>query len=202
MPARSSSRGRSRSRRRAGSRKPGNTSASRSRSRSRFQTVKRATWADTIKGSGGATSTGKKNTAAKKTRGEAQSEHVNDPRIQYLEAENLQLRRELAELKEALNSIREHFSHRDEDKFKALSPLGGKTKRKAPYPGTVSEMDGEDEIAEPREDRAAAAIPPAKTKTRGKLASIERTLGCMLEMLSGMETRLTQRDPRSKPKAD
>ncbi|KAH6940243.1 hypothetical protein HPB50_026411 [Hyalomma asiaticum] len=66
MPARSSSRGRSRSRRRAGSRKPGNTNASRSRSRSRSQTMKRATWADTIKGSGGATSTGTRNTAAKK----------------------------------------------------------------------------------------------------------------------------------------
>ncbi|KAH6935868.1 hypothetical protein HPB50_011297 [Hyalomma asiaticum] len=150
-------------------------------------TVKRATWADTIKGSGGATSTGQKNTADKITRGEAQSEHVNDPRIQSLEAENLQLRRELAELKEALNSIREQFSHRDEDKFKALSPLAGKPKRKAPYPGTVSETDGEDEMAEPSEDTAAAAIPPAKTKTRGKLASIEKTLGCMMEMLSGME---------------
>ncbi|KAH6920243.1 hypothetical protein HPB50_028769 [Hyalomma asiaticum] len=154
--------------------------------------LKRATWADTIKGSGGATSTGKKNTAAEKTRGEAQSEHVNDPRIQSLEAENLQLKRELAELKEALNSIREQFSHRDEDKFKVLSPLVGKPKRKAPYPGTVSKTDSEDEMAEPSEDTAAAAIPPAKIKTRGKLASIEKTLGCMMEMLSGMETRLTQ----------
>ncbi|KAH6944742.1 hypothetical protein HPB50_004751 [Hyalomma asiaticum] len=178
--------------RRRGNRGHGNTSASRSRSRSRSQTVKRATWADTIKGSGGTTSTGKKNTVAKKARGEAQSEHVNDPRIQSLEAENLQLRRELAELKEALNSIREQFSHRDEDKFKALSPLAGKPKRKAPYPGTVSETDGEDEMAEPSEDTAATATPPAKTKTRGKLASIEKTLGCMMEMLSGMETRLTQ----------
>ncbi|KAH6942059.1 hypothetical protein HPB50_027514 [Hyalomma asiaticum] len=86
MPARSSSRGRSRSRRRAGSRKPGNTSASRqqsrSRSRSRSQTVKRATRADTIKGSGGATSTGKKNTAAKKTRDQRQAGfHRKDPRM-------------------------------------------------------------------------------------------------------------------------
>ncbi|KAH7947415.1 hypothetical protein HPB52_011732 [Rhipicephalus sanguineus] len=66
MQARSNSRGRSRSRRRPGSRKQGNTSASRSRSRSRTQNAKRATWADTVKGSGGESSTGKNTATAKK----------------------------------------------------------------------------------------------------------------------------------------
>ncbi|KAH7943647.1 hypothetical protein HPB52_009671 [Rhipicephalus sanguineus] len=192
MQARSNSRGRSLSRRRPGSRKQGNTSASRSRSRPRSQNAKRATWADTVKGSGGESSTGKKTATAKKTRGEAQSEQVNDPRIQSLEAENQQLRRELAELKEALNSIREQFSHRDEGKLQALGPLAGKPKRKAPYPETVSETDNEDEMVESSEDTATAAPPPARRKGIGRLTSIEKTLGRMMAMLSGMETRLTQ----------
>ncbi|KAL1474562.1 hypothetical protein MTO96_037872 [Rhipicephalus appendiculatus] len=127
----------------------------------------------------------------KRTRGEAQSEQVNDPRIQSLEAENQQLRRELAELKEALKSIREQFSNRDEDKVKSIGPLAGKPKRKAPNPEPLCETDDEDEMTEPSEDAATAALPPAKTKGRGKLASIEKTLGRMMEMLSGLETRLT-----------
>ncbi|KAH7961525.1 hypothetical protein HPB52_009573 [Rhipicephalus sanguineus] len=158
----------------------------------RIENAKRATWADTVKGSGGESSTGKKSATAKKTRGEAQSEQVNDPRIQSLEAENQQLRRELAELKEALNSIREQFSHHDEGKLQALGPLAGKPKRKAPYPETVSETDNEDEMAESSEDTATAAAPPARSKGIGRLASIEKTLGRMMAMLSGMETRLTQ----------
>lgn len=160
--------------------------------------MKRATWADKVKGSGTAPSTGMKTTTAKRASGEAQSEHVNDPRIQSLEAENQQLRRELAELKEALNIIRGQISNRDEDKITALSPFAGKPKRKAPNPEPVSETEDEDEMAEPSEAPATAADPPAKSKDRGKLASIEKTLGRMMEMLSGMETRLTQLE---RPKA-
>ncbi|KAH7936292.1 hypothetical protein HPB52_021333 [Rhipicephalus sanguineus] len=116
--------------------------------------------------------TKKEDCNGQKTRGEAQSEQVNDPRIQSLEAENQQLRRELAELKEALNTIREQFSHRDEE--------------------TVSQPDNEDEMAEPSEDTATAAASPARSTGIGRLASIEKTLGRMMAMLSGMETRLTQ----------
>nr|XP_050024779.1 serine/arginine-rich splicing factor 4-like [Dermacentor andersoni] len=172
LRARSQSRGRSRSRRRTGSGKGGNSSASRSRSRSRSrsQPAKRAKGAS----------------------GEAQSEQVNDPRIQSLEVENQLLRRELAELKEALNSIRGQISNRDEDKIKALGPLAGKSKRKVPNPQPVSETEEEDEMAEPSEATATAADPPAKINNRGKLAAIEKTLGRMMETLSGMETRLTQ----------
>ncbi|KAH7983316.1 hypothetical protein HPB52_010856 [Rhipicephalus sanguineus] len=77
-------------------------------------------------------------------------------------------------------------------KLQALGPIAGKPKRKAPYPETVSETDNEDEMAEPSEDTATAAAPPARSKGIGRLASIEKTLGRMMAMLSRMETRLTQ----------
>ncbi|KAH6919568.1 hypothetical protein HPB50_029444 [Hyalomma asiaticum] len=47
-------------------------------------------------------------------------------------------------------------------------------------------------MVEPSEGTATAAVPAAKTKGRGKLSSTEKTIGCMMEMLSGMETKIIQ----------
>ncbi|KAL1483519.1 hypothetical protein MTO96_033126 [Rhipicephalus appendiculatus] len=188
------SRGRSRSRRSGSSRQGDNydASQSRSRSRSRSQSAQGTSWADKVKGTARSSSKG---TESKKTTGEVQPEHMVDPRIQSLEAENRQLRRELAELKEALNSIRGKISSRDEEKSKHLTPLAGKLKRKAPNPEPISESEEEDEMTEASETPSTASAPPTEKKSKSKLTGIERTLNRMqeqmMEMFSSLESRLS-----------
>lgn len=78
-----------------------------------------------------------------------------------LEAENEQLRRELNELREALNRIKAQITNRDDVKIGEAGPLAGKVKRKAPNPESVSETEGDEdeEMVDSDETPTHAAVP-------------------------------------------
>lgn len=210
--ARSQSGGRSGSRRRPGSREAG-TGKGTSTSRSRFRSgsAKRTTWTDRVKGTGSSsTPVGKKTTASQKADGKAQPEHACGSSCQALEAENQQLRRELNELREALNSVKAQITNREEVNIGEAGPLAGKVKRKAPNPEPISETEGdeEEEMADPYEAPTGADAPAANTKrTRGRLtARLDSFEKRIMELFSRIEERITHLErpkiqPRGRPLA-
>ncbi|KAL1414816.1 hypothetical protein MTO96_007177 [Rhipicephalus appendiculatus] len=124
--SRSRSRGRSRSATRtdaAGQRSSQREASARSLSRGRSQPDKHTTWADKAKNQPQPGPPERKGRSPVRGR----SEHVVNPRMLALEAENKQLRRDLAELKAAFES----FKERAQGDQKELGPLWGKAKRRA-----------------------------------------------------------------------
>lgn len=177
--SRSQSRGRSRSATRTdatGQRSSQREASARSHSRGRSQPDKHTTWVDKAKNQP------KPGPPERRGRSPSRSEHVVNPRMLALEAENKQLRRDLAELKAAFES----FKERAQGDRKEHGPLWGKAKRRA--------LDPAEGQSESTAAVVAGQLEAAPSSVAGgvedRWARMETTLSRMMDVLSSLEGRI------------
>ncbi|KAH6931844.1 hypothetical protein HPB50_000917 [Hyalomma asiaticum] len=151
--------------------------SARSHSRGRSQPDKHTTWVDKAKNQP------KPGPPERRGRSPSRSEHVVNPRMLALEAENKQLRRDLAELKAAFES----FKERAQGDRKEHGPLWGQAKRRA--------LDPAEGQSESTAAVVAGQLEAAPSSMAGgvedRWARMETTLSRMMDVLSSLEGRIT-----------